>query len=106
MSVLNYPRPLFAFQRKNSETLLQVFLEYGVSGARIVNWRLVDSDSEHTQGGLRMNREIGCITLVSSRTKIEGLVQVFRDAVIASEMKSACCFTHCVPIVKTFSAIR
>jgi len=93
-------------QRKDSETLLRVFLNHGVSGASIVNWRLVDSDSEHTQGGLRINREFGCIALVSSRTKIEGLVQVFRDAVLAGEMKSACCFTHCVPIVKTFSTIR
>ncbi len=93
-------------QRKDSELLLRVFLDQGVSGASIENWRLVDADSQQIQVGLRINREFSCITLVSVRKKIDHLVQVFRETAVSGEMKSACCFTHCVPVVKTFSAIR
>jgi nitrogen regulatory protein PII len=92
-------------QRKDSETLLKRFLEQGVSGASVSNWRFVDANASQTQGGLRINREFGCITLVSSPSKVTDLINVFRDAVASADMKSTCCFTHCVPIVKTFAPI-
>jgi len=92
-------------QRKDSETLLKLFLEQGVSGASISNWRFADANSAQTQGGLRINREFGCVMLVTPPQKVEQLLDVFRDTVAAREMKSTCCFTHRVPLVKTFASI-
>lgn len=93
-------------QRKDSETLLKRFLDQGVSGASVGNWRFVDANSMQTQGGLRINREFGCVTLVLSPQKIDELLQVFQEAVTAGDMKSTCCFTHCVPVVKTFASLK
>lgn len=92
-------------QRKDSETLLKLFLDQGVSGASISNWRFTDANSSHTHGGVRMNREFGCVTLVLTPANADVILQVFQDAVNAGEMKSTCCFTHHVPVVKTFAAI-
>lgn len=92
-------------QRKDSETLLKLFLEQGVSGASISNWRFADANSAQTQGGLRINREFGCITIVTPQLKVAHLVAVFRQRVTEGEMKSTCCFTHRVPMVKTFAPI-
>ncbi len=92
-------------QRKDSETLLKLFLEQGVSGASISNWRFADASSVQTQGGLRINREFGCVMLVTPSQKVTHLLDVYRDTVASSDMKSTCCFTHRVPIVKTFASI-
>lgn len=92
-------------QRKDSEALLKIFLDQGVSGASISNWRFADSKSGQTQGGLRINREFACITLVLTPPKAVKLLQVFQDTVIADDMKHTCCFTHQVPVVKTFAPI-
>jgi hypothetical protein len=92
-------------QRKDSETLLKLFLEQGVSGASISNWRFADANSAQTQGGLRINREFGCITIVTPQPKVAHLLDVFRERVTTDEMKSTCCFTHRVPMVKTFATI-
>jgi nitrogen regulatory protein PII len=92
-------------QRKDSETLLKLFLEQGVSGASISNWRFADASSAHTQGGLRINREFGCLMLVTPAHQVPQLLAVFRDAVTNSEMKSTCCFTQRVPMVKTFASL-
>lgn len=93
-------------QRKDSEILLQMLLDQGVSGASISNWRFTDSQSTHSSGGLRINREFGCVTIVAPPAKIISLIDFFRDAVATNEMRSTCCFTHEVPMVKTFTPIR
>jgi nitrogen regulatory protein PII len=93
-------------QRKDSETLLQMFLEQGVSGASISNWRFADTQSSHSQTGLRINREFGCVTMVAPPSKVVNLIELFRDAVVKNDMRSTCCFTHEVPLVRTFTPIR
>ncbi|HBJ38062.1 MAG TPA: hypothetical protein DDZ51_25555 [Planctomycetaceae bacterium] len=93
-------------QRKDSETLLQMFLEQGVSGASISNWRFADTQSSHSQTGLRINREFACVTMVAPPSKVVNLIELFRDAVVKNEMRSTCCFTHEVPLVRTFTPIR
>ncbi len=93
-------------QRKDSETLLKLLLKQGVSGASISNWRFTDSQSSQPQAGIRLNREFGCLSLVSSPANIAHLIQVFRESVEADDLKSTCCFTHRVPVVKTFAKIR
>jgi len=93
-------------QRKDSETLLQFFLEQGVSGASICNWRYTDAQSAQTQSGIRINREFGCLTIVSSPSNVTRLINVFREVVADNELRSTCCFTHQVPMVKTFAPIH
>jgi nitrogen regulatory protein PII len=92
-------------QRKDSELLLKRFFEQGVSGASISNWRYADANAVQTRGGLRIDREFGCVTIVTSRQKVTPLLEVFRDTVTTSEMKSTCCFVQRVPQAKTFAAI-
>jgi nitrogen regulatory protein PII len=93
-------------QRKDSETLLQLFLEQGVSGASISNWRFTDAQASQSQAGIRIIREFGCLSLVSSTSNVNRLMNVFRDAVTSMDLRSTCCFTHHVPMVKTFAPIR
>lgn len=91
-------------QRKDTETLLQLFLDQGVSGATISNLRFADTHSAQPQGGIRINREFGCVTVVTAAANATHLIDVFRDAVTSHEMRSTCCFTQPVPMVKTFSS--
>jgi nitrogen regulatory protein PII len=93
-------------QRKDCETLLQIFLDHGVSGASISNWRYTDAESIKPQGGIRINREFGCITLVASPQRIDELIEKFREAAVNLDLRSTCCFTHEVPAVKTFTSIK
>jgi nitrogen regulatory protein PII len=93
-------------QRKDSETLLGVFLEKGVTGASISSWRFSDAQSAPGHTNVRLDREFGCVAVVVSPEKVNGLIEVFREAVTAKDLRSTCCFTHRVPVVKTFTAIR
>lgn len=93
-------------QRKDSETLLRVFLEQGVSGASVSSWRFSDAQSAQGHATVRLNREFGCVTVVVPPARVDGLIEVFREAVIARDWRSTCCFTHRVPMVKTFTSIR
>jgi nitrogen regulatory protein PII len=92
-------------QRKDTEILLHLFLDQGVSGASVSNWRFADSQSAPTASGLRINREFGCVSIVSTPGNIKDLMTVFRDAVLTHELRSTCCFTHAVPMVKTFAPV-
>lgn len=92
-------------QRKDTEMLLHLFLEQGISGASISNWRFADSQSSQLPGGIRINREFGCLSLVSSPSNIRQLISTFRDTVTSRDLRSTCCFTHRVPMVKTFAPI-
>ncbi len=92
-------------QRKDSEMLLHLFLDQGISGASISNWRFTDSQVSLSPGGIRINREFGCVSLVSTPANVAKLVDVFREAVTSQELRLTCCFTHGVPMVKTFAPI-
>ncbi len=92
-------------QRKDSAALLKLLLDQGVSGASVSNWRFVEPQSEQTQGGRRINREFGCISMVLAPTKVPRLIQVLQHAISEGDMKATCCFTHPVPMVKTFAPI-
>jgi nitrogen regulatory protein PII len=93
-------------QRKDTDELLKRLLDEGVSGASVSNWRFAEPQSEQTKGGRRINREFGCISVVLAPEKVPGLVQVLQNAIVEGDMKATCCFTHPVPLVKTFAPIR
>lgn len=91
--------------RKDTEVLLKLLLEYGVSGASVSNWRLAECDGELTDGGQRINREFGCLSLIMDPERVSG-VQAFLEAKIQEHgMKETCFFTHSVPLAKTFATL-
>ena len=92
--------------RKDTDLLLQLFLEQGVSGATISNWRFTDAASVQADRGIVINREFGCLSLVSSPSKIPQLIDALREAVQSKDLRSTCCIVHRVPLVKTFAPIQ
>lgn len=93
-------------QRKDTETLFKSFLEHGCSGATVYNWRLAESNALSSHGNLRINRELGCIAVVVPNHKVSALIDLFRGLVIANEMRCTCCYTHRVPLAKSFGKIN
>lgn len=92
-------------RRKDSEMLVSFLLDNGVGGASVSNWRLTDTLCGHTQGGLRINREFGSISLVLSPAKIPALTQALRQQFEAEGMAETCYFTHPVPLARTFAKL-
>ena len=91
--------------RKDTEPLLKLLLEYGVSGASLSNWRLAEADCELTDGGQRINREFGCLSLLLSEESAVGVQEFAKAAIEEQGMKETCLFTHSVPTAKSFSSI-
>jgi len=89
-------------QRKDTEQLLNLLLDHGVSGASVSNWRFDEADSEQTQGGLRMNREFGCISLILRPDSIPELRSLVQEAALEHDMHEVCCFAQNVPLAKSF----
>lgn len=89
-------------QWKDTELLLNLLLDHGVSGASVSNWRFDEPDSEQTHGGLRMNREFGCISLILPPHHIPDLRRVVHENALENDMHEICSFSHSVPISKAF----
>ncbi len=92
-------------QRKDSEAILKRLLEQGCSGATVYHWRLAEAENQVMQGNLRVNRELGCIASVVPNRKVSGLLETFRESVIANDMKCACCYTQNVSIAKSYGCV-
>ncbi|MEM8955323.1 MAG: hypothetical protein AAGD22_14310 [Verrucomicrobiota bacterium] len=88
--------------RKDTGTLLDQALNFGVPGASVDYWRFAEANAEHTKGGLRINRELGNITTIVKRETIEPLQAVLRKTIQQREMKGACFITYPAPSAKTF----
>ncbi len=91
--------------RKDTEVLLNRLLENNVPGASLSNWRFAEATAEHTQGGLRINREFGCIMLILHANAIPPLLEVLQETIRERKMKETCFFTHEIPLVKTFTKL-
>jgi nitrogen regulatory protein PII len=92
-------------QRKDADTLLNGLLSHGCSGATVINWRLAESNSPQMQSGLRINRELGCVTVAVPQHQVAPLLSAYQELVTAHEMKSTCCYIQRVPLVKSFRTI-
>ncbi len=88
-------------RRKDTEPLLYTALDHGVPGASVSNWRFAEAEAEHTKGGLRINREVGCITMILDPDAVAPLQAVLEEAIREKEMKEACFFSYAAPIAKT-----
>jgi hypothetical protein len=93
-------------RRKDSELLVGFLLDYGVAGASVTNWRFTDAACEQTQGGLRINREFGSISLILAPAAIPALIEALRQKISDSHMSETCLFTHEIPIARTFASLN
>jgi len=91
--------------RKDIEPLLRHLLENGVSGASVSNLRMAEAESEVTEGGQRINREFGCLSLLLPENDAEAIRSCAQSAIEKNEMKEACLFTYSVQRAKSFSKI-
>ena len=91
--------------RKDAEVLLNLLLEFGVSGASLSNWRMAEADCELTDGGQRLNREFACLSLLLGDVKVSGVSEFLQTTVSGKKMKEVCFFTHAIPVAKTFASI-
>lgn len=91
--------------RKDTELLLKLLLEYGVSGASLSNWRMAESDCELTEGGQRINREFGCMSLLLPEGKLDDVRTFAQQAIKENGMREACFFSYSVPTAKSFAKI-
>jgi nitrogen regulatory protein PII len=91
--------------RKDCEVLLTFLLDYGVSGASMTTWRFTDANCPQTQGGLRLNREFGCISLILKPAAVPALLEALQGKVTEADMRETCFFTQAVPVAKTFAAL-
>lgn len=92
--------------RKDCEVLLSFLLDYGVSGASMTTWRVTDANCQQTQGGLRLNREFGCISLILSPQAVPPLRLALQEKIAEAEMRETCFFTQAVPVAKTFASLN
>lgn len=92
--------------RKDTDTLLKLLLDYGVSGASVSNWRFTEPHGEHTKGGQRINREFGCLGLILSPEDASSILEFLKNLIQEREMKEACFFTHAIPVAKTFASLK
>ena len=92
--------------RKDTELMLTLLLEFGVSGASISTWRLAEANCKLTDGGQRINREFGSMSLLLPIEKVAKIKAFLEEIIQKYEMKEACFFTHSVPIAKTFTTIK
>jgi len=88
--------------RKDTGVLIDHLLESGVPGASVSNWRFAEAEAEHTQGGMRINREFDCISMILRRDLIEPLQTLAQETIAENQMKETCLFTYPAPIAKTF----
>jgi nitrogen regulatory protein PII len=93
-------------RRKDSELLVSFLLDYGISGASVSNWRFTDANCAQTQGGLRINREFGSISLILSPRDVAPLTEALRQKIGDSGMPETCLFTHNIPIARTFASLK
>jgi len=93
-------------QRKDVETLLRFLLDQGVAGASVCNWRLTERDAAQTRGGLRINREFGCISLIMRPRNAQALCQQIESVMQENQMRETCHYVHEVPMVKTFASFE
>jgi len=93
-------------RRKDSELLVGFLLDYGISGASVTNWRFTDAKCAQTQGGLRINREFGSISLVLAPSAIPALTEALRQKISDSDMPETCLFTHDIPVARTFANLK
>lgn len=91
-------------QRRDVETLLRFLLDQGVAGASVCNWRLTERDAAQTRGGMRINREFGCISLIVRPRDAETLCQQIETVMQENQMHETCHYVHEVPVVKTFAS--
>jgi nitrogen regulatory protein PII len=92
--------------RKDTDLLLQLLLDYGITGASVSNWRLAEADAEETEGGQRINREFGCLNLLLSSKDVDGICNFLQTVIEEESMKEVCLFTHLVPVAKAFAPIK
>lgn len=91
--------------RKDTEVLIKLLLEFGVSGASVSNWRLAEPNGELTDGGQRINREFGCLSLIMGPERVPEIQEFLEAKIQEHSMKEACFFTHSVPLAKTFATL-
>jgi nitrogen regulatory protein PII len=89
--------------RKDVEFLLRELLNQGVSGASVSNWRMTERDSAQTRGGLRINREFGCVSLILRPRDAVSLSTHIEDFIEKNGVRETCHFIHEVPVVKSFA---
>ncbi len=89
-------------RRKDTDDLVQVALRSGAPGASVSYWRFAEREAQHTSGGLRINREIGCISMIVPPGWCRGLIQALRGRIQEEGMENFCFFSHAVPVGRTF----
>ncbi|MEM9160964.1 MAG: P-II family nitrogen regulator, partial [Verrucomicrobiota bacterium] len=82
--------------RKDIYPLLNSLLENGVSGASVSNWRLAECDGKLTDGGQRINREFGCLSLLLSEEKADAIHRVAQDLIEDFSMRETCIYAYSV----------
>ena len=61
--------------------LLHMFLEQGISEPALATGDLPIRRFPESPGGIRINREFGCVSLVSTPANVARLIDVFREAI-------------------------
>jgi len=92
-------------RRKDMEPLLGFLLDYGVSGATLSSWRVFTDNQKQTQGGPRMNREVGCIDTIIEPRGLSELGQALQQFMTEHEMAGTCYYISSVPMMKTFASL-
>jgi nitrogen regulatory protein PII len=89
-------------QRKDSGALTSFLLDTGVSGASVSHWRYTDDSCGQTLGGLRINREVACISLILPAAAVPVCRENLQQFASEHEMRELCFFTHTIPAARTF----
>lgn len=89
-------------QRKDSGALTGLLLDMGVTGASVSHWRYTDEDCGQTQGGLRINREVACISLILPMAAVGVCREGLQRYAATHEIRELCFFTHLIPVARTF----
>lgn len=91
-------------RRKDVDPLLYAALDLGIPGASVSNLRGIQHDNEATTGGLRLNREFGCVTVMLAPERIPELQKMWQEMISEREMKETCFFSHKIAALRTFAS--
>ncbi|MEM1294880.1 MAG: P-II family nitrogen regulator [Verrucomicrobiota bacterium] len=89
-------------RRKDTDELLQTALQFGVPGASVSNWRFAEAEAEQTSGGLRINREIGNLSMILPLENAKRLQTHLMETIVERGIEKSCLFTIPAPVVKTY----
>ncbi|MEM0969749.1 MAG: hypothetical protein AAGJ31_10395, partial [Verrucomicrobiota bacterium] len=63
-----------------------------------------EGNSEQTSGGLRINREFGCLSFLLQEDLVETLQEQLCETISDRDLKQTCLYTHSIPTIRTYSS--